>query len=102
MLHACVARFDVIGNLEKFLVFVWNSYLDCPLSLPHRSCGKPKIQRVFCSPEIWHRLLLKAEGKSVVCQTYGELRKLSKHKAKLLQQPVVSCGIFFLSDLCGA
>ena len=62
---------------------------DCPLSLPHRSCGKPKIQRAFCSPEIWHRLLLKAEGKSVVCQTYGELRKAIQTQSEAF---VATCG----------
>lgn len=56
---------------------------DCPHSLPQYSCGKQKIHIMFSSPEIWHKLLLKAEGKPVACQTYCKLRKPSKHKAKL-------------------
>ena len=69
--------------------FLLRACSDCPLSLPHRSCGKPKIQRAFCSPVIWHRLLLKAEGKSVVCQTYGELRKAIQTQSEAF---VATCG----------
>jgi len=48
MLHICAARFDVIGNLEKFLIFGVMSCLHLKqpflsLSDPIEGCSRPAL-----------------------------------------------------------